>query len=83
MSIRGYAALLTGCAFTWISFEGLWEYTRIEFCGVVFLAVLIGIFAVCAFMAITSRRQPRPVREAGFAKDGTGLDILLQRNSRG
>lgn len=82
MSIRSYGAITTGILGSIFGFDLLWGLTQMEAIGALFTALLIGIFAACAFVFLT---EPRPVKESKpeyeFTTDSTGLNVLIRRKA--
>lgn len=82
MSIRGYATLATAVMGSIFGFEMIWNFTTMEAIGAMFTALLIGIFAACAFIFITEPRKKKEKRPSSMWIQDGELSVLIQKTRR-
>ena len=75
--MREYAAMLTGVTTALIACYCLIEFTQMELFHMMFLAGMIGFFAVVIFVFVTEPRKPKARWE-----NEDGLDVMIMQTRR-
>lgn len=76
--MREYAAMLTGVTTALIACYCLIEFTQMELFHMMFLAGMIGFFAVVIFVFVTEPHKPK----AAHWEHEDGLDVMVMQTRR-
>lgn len=79
MKLRQYATFLTGTHAELLTALGIWAFTKMEACEMIFLSVCAGLLAAAIFWAVTEPRDEQAPEDAIPRKVSTPQIYTFQK----